>query len=141
MSVPANGADAKDIALHFIDMTTGKVTPSIMAKTVTQAKNLLNYGYNKTEIIDVIDYLITVKHVDLYSLGYVNASINNVLREIQKQKANQKKPIPPTFTQTYRKRNEVKENDESTNRNKSKLNRFGIQPRFGEESFIDMFKR
>lgn len=138
MTIPVNGTDAKDIALHFIELTTGKATPSIIAKTIQQAKNLLKYGYTKTEIISVIDYLITVKHVDLFSLGYVNTSINNVLREIKNNKP--KTTSHPTF-QTYQDRNEVMANDESTNRNKSKLNRFGVKSRFGEEFAIDMFEK
>ena len=89
MTVQPNGTDAKDIALHFVDMTTGRATPTIMKKTIIQAKVLLSNGYTKDEIIKTIDHIIS-KGIEMYSLGYVNASINDILREIQKIESSKK---------------------------------------------------
>lgn len=141
MTTNINGTQAKEIALYFIERTTERATPAIIAKTITQAKSLLKCGYTKKEITDVIDYLIDTKHVTLYSLGYVNSAINNILLEIKKEKNKQKKTIPPTFIQTHIERNEVELDDETTKRNKSKLNRFGIQPRLGKKFTFDMFEK
>lgn len=140
----ANGTDAKGIALHFIDSTTQKATRQIMSKTILQAKSLLESGYTKDEIISVIDFVINEKHVDMYSLGYVNASINDVLREIKQKKSVEEskaksEEIQKQLTSVQEEqRNEVKDDGESTQRNRSKIDRFGTQSRFGKyDSFFD----
>jgi hypothetical protein len=142
MTIIPSGTDAKDIALHFIKLTTGRATPSIMAKTIIQAKSLLSSGYTKEEILSVIDYLLKIKGMDIYSLGYVSSAINNVLKEMNKEKDKQKSAeIKEQMKQTSESNiKEVIASDESTQRNRDKSNGFGIQPRFGEKSFSDLFK-
>lgn len=139
-------SDARLIAFHYFDKTKSKTTKAIMTKTIGQAKSLLTDGYTVEEITNVIDYIIDVKKINMYSLGYVNYSINNILREIVKSKEIQykqkladetNKQIASTNESS---RNEVKIDDKSTNRNKNKLERFGVQPRFGEEFNFDMFE-
>jgi hypothetical protein len=144
MSKP-NGTDAKDIALHFIDLTMGRATPAIIAKTVNQAKVLLASDYTKEEIISVIDYIVANKSVTMYSLGYVNACINSVLREINleqdKQKANKlKQTIKTSFAKQITPK-EVVVNDDSTQRNKNKCARFGVQPRVRTKPYLDLFEK
>jgi hypothetical protein len=108
-----------------------------------QAKSLLSDGFTKDEIIKTIDYVINVKKVDLHSFGYINVVISDILPQVLKyetqlsvQDANKK---VSAFIEASR--NEVRGNDESTNRNKSKINGFGLQPRFREELDFDMFER
>ena len=147
MTVKANGTDAKDIATHFISATTGRATPAIMSKTINQAKILLQSNYTKEEIIDVIDYIIDVKKVHMYSLGYVSTCVNNMLSEINaiknKEKAKQQEQeLKQKMVELKEelKQSEVIENSKSTERNRDKLNRFGTESRVGEKFNFDMFK-
>lgn len=145
MTVKPNGTDAKEIALHFIELTVGRATPAIVSKTITQAKILLQSGYTKQEIIDVINYVIDVKHVHMYSLGYVNSCINNILNEIkinkEKEEAiKQKEEIKQQMEEQQIQQNEVIEDGESTQRNRDKLNRFGVKPGLREKFNLDMLK-
>lgn len=142
MTIPANGTDAKDIALHFINLTTGRATPQMMKKTIVQAKSLLSSGYTKDEILDALEYVINIKGVEIYSLGYINASIENILREIQKLNKEQeiKKEKEKMVSESIAKRDEVSSDGKSTQRNRDKASRFGVQPRFGKEFNLDMFE-
>ncbi len=147
MTVKANGTDAKDVALHFVKRTSdSRSTPSIIAKTTNQAKILLQNGYTKKEIISVIDYIIDVKKIDIYSLGYINTCINNMIKEINKLEEEQKvKELKRQREEELSKisleqQSEVNENGESTQRNRDKLNRFGSKSRVGEKFDFDMFK-
>jgi len=142
----ANGTDAKSIALHFVETTTQKATRQIMSKTILQAKSLLEAGYTLEEIKEVIDFVVNVKHVNMYSLGYVGASINDVLREIKEKKSVEDNKAKSEEIQRQltsiqeEQRNEVKDSGESTQRNRTKLDRFGTQSRFGEKFDFDMFE-
>lgn len=144
MSPTPNGTDAKDIALYFIKLTQGRATPSIIAKTIRQAKTLLSHEYTKQEIIEVIDYIILEKKYDVYSLGYINTCINDVLREIKKKKEQEelqkkkeevRKQLASEVTCS-----EVKDDGKSTERNRKKARRLGVQSRFREKFNLDMFE-
>lgn len=142
MSVKVNGTHAKDIALHFLEATTDeRLTPAVISKTIRQAKNLLSYGYAKDEIIRVIDAIIE-KGIHMYSLGYVNACINDVLKELEeldlKQKGIEEKKLLEQHA--MEKRSEVVTHGESTERNRDKAGRFGVQSRFGKKHNFDMFE-
>lgn len=144
MSPTPNGTDAKDIALYFIKLTQGRATPSIIAKTVKQAKTLLSNEYTKQEIIEVINYIILEKKYDVYSLGYINTCINDVLREIKKKKQQEelqrkKEEVRKQLTSEVM-CSEVKEDGKSTERNREKARRLGIQSRFREKFNLDMFE-
>lgn len=145
MTVKPNGTDAKDIALYFIKVTTERATPAIIAKTVSQAKALLQIGYTKKQILDVIDRIVE-KGITMYSLGYVSACINDVLRELKElesievkklQSATIKKEIE---SHQELQRSEVNDDGESTKRNRDKLDRFGNESRVGKKFDFDMFK-
>ena len=146
MPVPTNGTHAKEIALHYLNATDQRATPSIMVKTVSQAKSILSAGYTKEEIIRVIDAIVE-KGVVMYSIGYVSACINDVLREIkvkedaEKAKAQAKIEAERMATTALEKRNEVTTDVESTERNRSKAGRFGVQSRFGKKHNFDMFEK
>jgi hypothetical protein len=138
MTVIANGTHAKDIALHFVDRTTGRATKAIMAKTVTQAKSLLESDYEKKEIIDAIDYVIDVKGVQMYSLGYISASINTILLEMKQQKEINLAKEQIASSQVQQK--EVIHDEESTSRNQRKANGFGAKSRIREKFNFNMFE-
>jgi hypothetical protein len=145
MTVQANGTDAKDIALHFIRVTVERATPSVISRTVVQAKSLLNSGYTKQEIIKAIDYLVDVKKVQMYSLGYVSACINEVLKAItseeSKEKAKiEKEKLAESIKNAASEVVGVSDDGESTERNRRKSAAFGIESRFGEKLDFDLFK-
>lgn len=138
MAVRANGTHAKDIALHFVNSTTGRATKNIMVKTVQQAKSLLESGYEKQEIIDAIDYVVDVKGVQMYSLGYISASINSILIEMKQKKEIDLAKQQIASSQVQQK--EVIHDEKSGERNKRKADRFGSQSRFREKFNLDMFE-
>ena len=134
-------SDAKEIAVYFVNTTDVKASKSLMSKTIVQAKSLLSDGFTKEEIIKTIDHVIKVMKIVPYSFGYVNVVISDVLPKINKLEAQQSAKIAQEEMMEFieASRNEVRGNDESTNRNKSKLNGFGLQPKFGEELDFDIF--
>ena len=137
---------ANKIAKHFIFKTNTRATPAIMKKTHAQAKTLLSSGYTEEEIINTIDYLIDVKKVNMYSLGYVNTCINNVLNNIEKNELDkltlQNKSTVRKEMKEYEERlsKEVVNNVHSSSRNKIKAERLGLQSRFREEFISNLFE-
>ena len=131
-----NPTHAKDIALHFYDRKGWRVgskhATSPFGKTVNQAKKLLSYNYSKQEIIEVIDYIFDNMDKEIYSLGFVNYVINDVLDKIKvmKMKQEQNKQVTEVVNNT----------DETTERNKRKLDRLNSQSNIGKEYNFDMFE-
>lgn len=139
MTLQPNGTDAKDIALHFIKLTVERPTKAMYPKTIRQAKSLLTAGYTKEEIIKVIDYLVNTKHANMFSLGYINASINDVLKEIADiERVEQAKR--DLALRAEQMRNEVNHDSDSTERNRAKAGRFNIQSRKRTEHYLDLLK-
>lgn len=137
-------AQAKEIALYFLDLTQDKFTPSIVSRNVKQSRELLEAGYTKEEIIRVIDEVLR-RNPNVYSLGYISASINDVLRElnefekreaVEKQREEMRTQNALTIQQG---RSEVSP-DESTERNREKARRASVQSRFGKKFDFDMFE-
>lgn len=147
MSVKPNGTDAKDIVLHFVELFVKRATPREFAKMMNQAKSILDSGYNKEEIIDVITHLRSKPNLNIYSLGYVSACIKDTLRELEQLKTEEElkavqEEIKSKVEEHYHTQsNEVKTCGDSTKRNQTKLSRFGLQPRFGEKLDFDMFEK
>lgn len=144
MTVKPNGTDAKDVALYFIRTTSGRATPAIISRTVVQAKTLLQSGYTKAEILDVIDVVID-KGIEIYSLGYISTCINDVLRELREAKRVEEKKIlsaqlKEEIASQQEQQSEVSNDGESTDRNREKLDRFGNESRFGKKFNFDMFE-
>lgn len=141
-----NGTDARDIALHYIDLRKERTTPQIVKRTIGQAMTLLKSGYTKDEIIEVLDYVIIDKKVDMYSLGYLNASINDMIREVAVKKNNDsliedKQKLKALIEEEQAKmRDEVTACDESTERNREKARRNSPESRFGKKYSFDMFE-
>lgn len=134
MTVQPNGTKAKDIAIHFLK-ATNQMNSRNMPRTVKIAKSLLE-KYSSDSIILAIDYLID-KRFPIYSLGFLTLNIESILKEIeQKKKANEEREkMQDAFRQS-----EVMSADESSERNRSKVGRFGVQSRFGEKFNFDMFE-
>lgn len=143
MSVKANGTHAKDIALHFMKVTgVERATPAIFGRTIKQAKGLLESGYTKEEVIGVIDYIINQGR-NMYSIGYVNACINDVLREIEKESlAEEAKRVKEVIHEEQSKaRGAVTSDGESATRNAEKAGRLGVQSRLRKKFDFDMFEK
>jgi hypothetical protein len=137
-------AQAKEIALYFLDLTQDKFTPSIVSRNVKQSRELLEAGYTKEEIIRVIDAVLK-RNPNVYSLGYISASINDVLRElnefekreaVEKQREEMRTQNALTIQES---RSEVSP-DESSERNREKARRASVQSKFGKKFDFDMFE-
>lgn len=142
MSVKANGTDAKEIALEFIRYTQGRATPHIISKTIVQAKTLLSSGYTKQEVLDVMEHVITVKNIQMYSLGYINSCINDVLRELEEEKEKERlRELRKQQREVVVERKEVGTDDEERRRrNQEKARRTDIQSGFRKKFNLDMFE-
>jgi hypothetical protein len=137
------GTDAKTIALHYLNATTdGRHTPAVFAKTINQAKSLLNSGYTVDEICGTIDYVIK-QGVNMYSIGYINAVIGDVVKELNKEHvqraAEQEKKL--MMQKERETQSEVKADVESTERNREKATRLSVQSGLRTKYLVDMFER
>lgn len=143
-----NGTVAKDIAIYFFDATNTRYTPSIISKTIVQAKHLLEAGYTKEEIKSTIDWVVNKTNVKMYSLGYINTMINKILENIEEERIEEeferkKQELKQKFeeaTKEHLSKEEVVGDDKSGGRNKNKLDGFGFKSRFGKESDFNMFE-
>jgi len=142
MTVKANGTHAKDVALHFMKATgVERATPAIFGRTIAQVKNLMEHGYTKEEIISVIDFVVS-SGVKMYSIGYINSCINDVLAKIATQEHTSKAAqIKEELAKKHaEERKAVSADVESANRNAEKARRFGVQSRIGKKFNFDMFE-
>lgn len=142
MKIKVNGTEAKDIALYFLDMIgTERYTQTIVGRTIRQVKSVMASGYTKDEIVKCIDHIIN-KGVTMYSFGYVSASINDVLKEIEiLELQNESKKTKVELDELLKKETKaVVTDDESARRNAEKAKRFGVQSRFGKKFDFDMFE-
>lgn len=146
MSPKANPTDAKTIALHFIKLTQPKVEPSRVARTIKQVKTLQEEGFTTEQIYYTIDKVLS-KKANVFSFGYISASIVDVLRELEEEneKALTKKQadearslIASSYEETQ---SEVLAEDDSTKRNREKASRNSVQSRLRTKSYFDMFER
>ncbi len=138
----ANPTDAKTVAFYFLDSTTdGRYTQAIIAKTVNQAKNLLKVGYTVSEICETIDY-VARRGVKMHSFGYLNLCIQDTLREINKTKLSEQaaREMQKLADLEKEKQGEVNVDVESSERNREKARRIGLQSRVGKKYNFDMFE-
>ena len=73
----------REIALYFFLVTEQRYTSAVIAKTINQAKQLLESGYTANEIKKTIDYIVNNTSTKMYSLGYINTCINKVLEDVK----------------------------------------------------------
>jgi hypothetical protein len=140
MSPIVNGTDAKGVALYFLEQTTDSPLTSMqIKKTIAQAKLILADGFTKQEICSVIDHMLT-KKINMYSIGYIRAVMPDALKEIEKLILAEKgKRIREEMEKAVAV-SEVKKVDESTERNREKTERFGVQSRLGKKHHFDLFE-
>lgn len=131
----ANPTDAKEVALYFIRYTKQEMTQSLISRTIIQAKQLLN-RYNSKEIKDVIKYVVEDKMIGMYSLAYLNNTMDKFLHELQ---ASPNQEVIEIDYASIRKE-VVTDNEQSAQRNKAKLHRIGNKSRFGEKHNFDLLK-
>jgi DNA-binding transcriptional MerR regulator len=141
-----NPTEAKEIALEWLALLGQKPTPALMARIIKQVKGLMEVGFSDEEIRYTMKVVVRTKP-DVYSFGYVEACINDVLRkraeerrkaevkQISKDLQEEAKPILVTSE------SEVSQDDEVSERNRRKAERFGIQSRVREKSYFHLFER
>jgi hypothetical protein len=137
--VKPSGTDAKDIAIHFLKMKDYPLSKTNIAKNIVQAKTLLCKGYTKDEIIAVLDKAIG-NNPNIYSLAYIQYCIDEMAKEI-KSKAVKQEIQAEAKTEFAKRQQEVNPDSESCNRNRNKLERFGVKSRLREKFDFDMFKK
>src|SRR5690554_3224457 len=77
--------EAKEIALEWLKLLGNKPTPPLMARTVKQVKGLMQVGFSDEEIRYTMEYVVRT-NPNVYSFGYVEACINDVLRKRAEEK-------------------------------------------------------
>lgn len=132
-------SDAKEIAVKFFEATNQKATRAVFAKTISQAKVLLESGYTLEEVLKAVNYA-TERNKDIYSLGYFSYAINKILKDIEKEEALQAIKDFHTYQQLNKNIEEVKNIDDTSERNQSKLRKLGIQSRLREKFDFDMLE-
>jgi CRISPR/Cas system-associated protein Csx1 len=74
-----------EIADHFFEVTHQKYTTGTFRKAISQAKQLIDAGYAKEDIIKVMDYAIVSpgEYATMYSLGYLQYIMTKILQKIK----------------------------------------------------------
>ena len=139
-TIQANGTEAKDVAIYFMEQTNKTLTSKEVSKTIGQVKTLMLKGYTKTQIIDTIDYVIALTSITMYSFGYVVAVIDDTLKRIADKKQSQEIRLRMEEEQKKAFGNEVNVDGESTERNRNKAGGFGTESRFGEKYNFDLLE-
>ena len=130
-------SDVQEITRYFINNVIGQADQRFWKRTAAQVKSL-NKNYSKDQIIQVIDYLVYEKNVNLYSFGYVSAAINDVLETLNcRNLANQEKE---KMEKHHIQGREVKKDDKSGERNRGKAEQLGLQSRIREKYSFDLFE-
>lgn len=139
-AIQANGTEAKDIAIYFMQQTNKEITSKEVSRTITQVKSLMLKGYTKTQIIDTIDYVIALTSIKMYSFGYIATVIDDVLKRIAEKNQAQQIRLQMEKEQQKAIGSEVKVSGESTERNRNKAGGFGTESRFREKFNFDLLK-
>lgn len=132
-----NPTVAKELALFFLEKIEQRPTPTTMARTIKQIKEMMEFGYTDEEIKYAIEYALKA-NPNVYSFGYVATLIDKAL------KLRIKKPAPvhavDLHTITVTKESEVEKLDELSERNKRKSSEFGVQSRKRKKYNFDLFE-
>lgn len=144
----ANPTVARDIALYFLEATDQRYTSSIIAKTVIQAKSILEAGYTKDEIIQCIDWVVDKTNVIMYSLGYISTMINKILENIKQEAEDEEKNEKLkkyredmlNFQQDLLKKEGEELVNETSDRNRRKANEFGNKSGKRKKYYFDLFE-
>jgi|SRR5690554_959146 len=137
--------EAKEIALEWLKLLGNKPTPPLMARTVKQVKGLMQVGFSDEEIRYTMEYVVRT-NPNVYSFGYVEACINDVLRKRAEEKRKEEskqvsESLQKQTTAIVTSESEVTSDDESSERNRRKAKRFSVQSRLREKSYFNLFER
>lgn len=137
--------EAKEIALEWLKLLGNKPTPPLMARTVKQVKGLMQVGFSDEEIRYTMEYVVRT-NPNVYSFGYVEACINDVLRKRAEEKRKEEskqvsESLQKQTTAIVTSESEVTSDDESSERNRRKAKRFSVQSRVREKSYFNLFER
>lgn len=137
--------EAKEIALEWLKLLGNKPTPPLMARTVKQVKGLMQVGFSDEEIRYTMEYVVRT-NPNVYSFGYVEACINDVLRKRAEEKRKEEskqvsESLQKQTTAIVTSESEVTSDDESSERNRRKAKRLGVQSRVREKSYFNLFER
>lgn len=139
-AIQANGTEAKDIAIYFMQQTNKDITQREVGKVITQVKSLMLKGYTKTQIIATIDHVIKLTSIKMYSFGYIATVIDDVLKRMAEKEQMQELRLQMEKEQQKAIGNEVKVSGESTERNRNKASGFGTESRFREKFNFDLLE-
>jgi hypothetical protein len=131
-------SNPRDVAIYFLNLSNQEKSRTNIIRAVKSAGTLLE-SYSSSQVKDVIEYLIDVKKIDLYSLAYLNNHMDKYLEEIEniRLKETYAEHIKNIQTQPTQ---EVSVDEQSVERNNGKLHRFGIQSRVREKFNFDLFE-
>lgn len=132
-----NPTVAKELALVFLEKIGQRATPSVMKRTITQVKELMEFGYTDDEIKYTIDYVTRVNK-NIYSFGYVCSAIDSAIK--QRDKGERPKHAIKVRDVVVTNESEVETLDELAERNKRKASGFGVQSRKRKKYNFDMFE-
>lgn len=141
-----NPTEAKEVALEWLKLRGDKPTPPIMSRLINQIKGLMASGFTKEEILYTINHVLKTKP-DVYSFGYVEVCINDVLRQrnaikqAQKAKEEVAKQIEAEPIAVINSESEVTSSDETTERNRRKAERLGTKSRERTKHYFHLFER
>ena len=141
-----NPTEAKEVALEWLKLKGDKPTPPVMARLIKQIKGLMEVGFTKDDIIYTVEHVLRVKP-DVYSFGYIETCINDVLRQrdavkqAQQAKAEVAKLVEQQPITVLNSESEVMPSDETTERNRRKAERIGAKSRERTKSYFNLFER
>jgi len=142
-----NPTSAKDIALEWLALLGLRPVPAQMGRIIKQVKGLMEVGFSDEEIRYAMNYVVSTKP-NVYSFGYIEMCINDVIRKkrLEEQRIQEKlikeqinKQVLEQISITHE--SEVAEGDETSERNRRKAERFGVQSRVREKSYFHLFER
>lgn len=139
----ANATEAKEIALYFLGQIKDKseLTRGEIARTINMAKLML-IDYQKQDILDVIDHVLARK-TDIYSLGFIKSAIPDALKALESERLKEKAKVILMEQEQLAKeqQGEVREGNESTERNREKARKFDVQSRLRKKFNFDLFEK
>jgi len=136
--------DAKTLTLHFLELTNNELNTPNIQRTIVQVKGVLAKGYTVEQITKVIDHVL--ERTMIYSFGYIAKVIDKVLAEINEKEEQERTKVLAEAAirqqeqSNAERRGKVDEFDESTERNRNKAGKFGVQSRLGKKFDFDMFE-
>lgn len=141
-----NPTQAKELAVLFLNLSNQKVTKSNMPRTIRAVKDLMSGGVSYEDIKYAVETMLSRKP-DIYSFNYIVMGIDDVLDERKKLLAQEegkklKRDAEKSLMESLKvtSESEVVQSDETAERNRRKAEGLGIQSRFREKHYFDLFE-